>query len=246
MKPSVLFIDIETAPSIGYTWGPKWETSIIEFIEPWYMLSMAYKWLGGKKTKVMALPDYEDYKPGYKDKELTKDIVDLLSRADIVIAHNGDRFDIKKINTRALIHRISPPEPFKTVDTRKVAKARYGFDSNSLNDLAKQLGLKPKVETGGFSLWLGCIGGDLNAWRKMKLYNKRDVDLLEEVYMIMRPWITTHPNMGEYSVEKLCRNCGSRNVIYRGRTTLNNRKLQCKDCNHWGQERINKVKKVGA
>lgn len=236
MPAKILILDIETAPSIGYTWGPKWETSIIEFIEPWYMLSMAYKWLGEKQTHVLAICDYPGYKPGDKDKRLTEDIIKVIGKADIVLAHNGDRFDVKKINTRALIHGIPPPKPYKTIDTKKIAKHKFGFDSNSLNDLAKSLGLKPKVQTGGFSLWLGCIGGDMKAWRKMKKYNKRDVDLLEEIYLLMRGWATLHPDVSKYLVEPACKACGSKNFSLRGsRTTLSTRTqaIQCNDCHHW-------------
>lgn len=230
-----LLLDIETAPSVGYTWGPKFEANIIEFIEPWYILSVAYKWLG-EKTKVMALPDYPGYAPGATDRPLVADTVKILSEADVVIAHNGDKFDIRKINTRALIHRIDPPAPYKTIDTRKVAKAKYGFDSNSLNDLARQLGLGEKVHTGGFQLWKDCMAGDREAWGHMKEYNKHDVDLLEEVYLIMRPWITNHPTaaLGEMA----CPKCGSAHIECRGEAvtlTARYQRYQCKDCGGWSR-----------
>src|ERR1035437_5279016 len=94
-KPRILFIDIETSPHLGYTWG-KYEQNVIEFEREQVILCMGYQWLG-KKIKVIALPDYTNYKRDKTiDLELIKDIWKLLDEADIVVAHNGNDFDIKK------------------------------------------------------------------------------------------------------------------------------------------------------
>ena len=44
----------------------------------------------------------------------------------------------------------------------------------------------------------------------MVTYNKRDVDLLEEVYLKLLPWIKRHPNIGNIiGTDKIvCPNCG--------------------------------------
>ena len=48
----------------------------------------------------------------------------------------------------------------------------------------------------------------------MLKYNKRDVTLLEEVYLRIRPWIKGHPNCANYIDSKvpICSNCGSKNL----------------------------------
>ena len=48
----------------------------------------------------------------------------------------------------------------------------------------------------------------------MAKYNKRDVAILEEVYLRMRPWIKGHPNIGNLisSTEPACSTCGSHNL----------------------------------
>ena len=53
----VLLYDIETVPNLAYVWG-KWEQNVIRFESEWHMLCFAYKWLGEKKTHVVALPDF--------------------------------------------------------------------------------------------------------------------------------------------------------------------------------------------
>jgi hypothetical protein len=52
----------------------------------------------------------------------------------------------------------------------------------------------------------------------METYNKRDVDLLESVYLKMRPWIKSHPNIGLFveSDEPICPVCGSNNLKWKG------------------------------
>lgn len=224
-----MLLDIEISPSVGYTWGPKFETSIIEFIEPWYVLSVAYKWLG-EKTMVVALDTHSE-------KRLLKVIHKLLSKCSVAIAHNGDKFDFKKLNTRFLHHGITPPAPYKTIDTRSVARRFFGFSSNSLNDIAKEFEIGEKVHHEGFPLWKRCMAGDKSAFKKMKRYNIQDVNLLEKIYLKFLPWIKNHPNISNGDG---CVKCGSNNIEYRGKLVTGAgtyRRFRCKECLGWGCER---------
>lgn len=238
-KPKILIFDIETAPNLGYIWG-MYEQNVIEFKNEWYMLSFTAKWLG-EKPVTYALPDFKGYKPGSEDdKALVTKLWELFDEADIIVAHNGDEFDIKKSNARFTYHKLNPPTPYKTVDTKKVAKKYFSFNSNSLNNLGKHLGLGEKVETGGFKTWKGCMDGDKKAWDTMKKYNKQDVILLEKVYLRLLPWMTNHPNSGMFSLgREVCSNCSSTRLQSRGfavTKTSKYRRVQCQDCGAWGRE----------
>lgn len=232
----ILFLDLETFPNIGYTWT-KWETNVIDFIEHWYILCVGYKWLGGK-TKVVALPDFKGYKPHSKDEELVKFAWGLLDEADIVIAQNGDAFDIKKLNTRFMQYGLTPPSPYKTIDTLKIAR-KFSFNSNKLDDLGRDLGLGRKLEHEGFPLWLKCREGDMKAWKRMKSYNKQDVELLEQLYLKERPWIKNHPNLDAFNhINTTCPRCGSKDIQWRGeyKTQTNlYKRFCCKNCGSWGK-----------
>lgn len=185
-KTKILLFDIEVSPITSYTWS-LWETNVIEVKKDWYMLSFAYKWLGESKVIVKALPMYSDYlKDKENDKALCQDLWEVLDQADIVIAQNGDAFDIKKANARFIVHGFKPTSPYKTIDTLKVAKKYFKFDSNKLGELGRYLGVGNKAETGGFSTWLGCMNGDMDMWTKMIRYNRQDVILLEKVYLRLR------------------------------------------------------------
>lgn len=234
-KPKILFIDIETSPNISYTWG-KWEQDVIEFKKEWYILSFSAKWLHGKQI-TRGLCDYK----GVSDKSLVKEIWGLFDEADVIVAHNGDQFDIKKIQTRFTTYNIKPPAPFKTIDTKKVAKRYFGFNSNSLNDLGKSLGLGKKYKHNGFELWLGCMAGDKKSWSIMKKYNVIDVILLEKIYLHFLPWISSHPNYSSFFGGPVCPKCGSKDIIHKGYTmtlTAQFRRFVCRDCGGWGRYRI--------
>lgn len=217
-KPRILIVDIETAPLLNWCWGV-WEVNAIKVEKDWYMLAFSAKWLGENKTYVYALPDFkEQYKKNPEsDKELVHKLWDFLDEADMVIGHNSDKFDIKKSNTRFIANHLMPPSPYIQIDTLKIAKKHFAFTSNKLGDLAEKLGLRGKLETGGFELWLGCIRGDKKAWATMKAYNKQDVVVTEQVYERLKGWHATHPNVAMFTRRGMtCKNCGSNKMQKRG------------------------------
>jgi hypothetical protein len=62
------------------------------------------------------------------------------------------------------------------------------------------------------------------------------VELLEEAYERLRPWVKNHPDVNAGDRREHCRHCGSENTVFRGhRDTLEFeiRRLQCKDCGGW-------------
>jgi len=241
LKPKILLFDIETFPNRAFVWG-KYEQDVIAYIEEGYMLSWSAKWLGGKQI-TKGLCDYKGYKPNTPDdKALITELYELINEADILVAHNGDRFDIKKMNTRFIFHKLMPPDPYKTVDTLKVARNKFAFNSNKLDDLGSFLEVGRKVKHQGFDLWLGCENGDPQSWSKMLKYNKQDVLLLEAVYLKLRPWIKGHSNIAEDDIS--CPRCNSRKLQSRGRgwnAGIEYQRYQCSDCGGWMRGKSKRV-----
>jgi len=231
----ILLYDIETAPNLSYTWGV-YEQDVIEVLRPWYMLCFAYKWFDEPTTHVVALPDFKSAykKDSTNDYHLTAKLHELFNEADIIIAHNGNKFDQKKVRAKFLEHGFDPPTYYRQIDTLQVARQNFKFDSNRLNDLGRHLNLGQKVQTGGWALWKECMAGDEKAWSKMKRYNKQDVVLLEQLYMRLRPWITNHPNVSVLNNELSgCPRCGSCNLQKRGirhNKTTSYQVYQCLAC----------------
>ncbi len=235
-QPKVLLFDIETSLSRGYFFDLWKEGNIVEIEASWYMLSFAYKWAHQNKVHVAALPHFPGYlKAPSCDKLLVTALHQLLTEADVVVAHNGDKFDIRKANARFIAHGLKPPSPYKTVDTLKIARKHFKFDSNRLDDLGGYLGVGRKQPTTGKALWLGCMSGDLRAWKQMADYNKQDVRLLCRVYDRLKAWHTTHPDLTFFTRASACPVCQSPKLQKDGFAYLRTGKrqrMECRTCGH--------------
>lgn len=236
----VLFLDIETAPTIAYTWRMyKANISQDMIVEGGYMLSCSMKWLGNDTVYY-----YENR--SNDDKELTSKVLEFLNEADYVVAHNGEKFDIPYIKYRAVVNKLTPPSPFKVIDTLRIARKEFLFSRNTLANLAEELAVEAKFthdEFSGFKLWSACLSGNDKAWKVMQHYNKQDVITLEQVYLKLRPWSKEHPNI---TVEQedtsgfRCPKCGSIHIQLRGYTFTNSSKYHkyvCRECGGWSRTR---------
>ena len=176
---------------------------------------------------------------------MLKSVCKLLDEADFVIAHNGARFDLPKIKGYALMAGVPIPSPYRVIDTCLIARREFGFESNSLEYLAKILDCTEKdshKKFPGFELWLECLRNNPEAWEELKDYNIQDVDTLEEVYLKIRPYSSTHPNVntGDDLTEIHCPKCGSDDSERRGFYNTNVGKFQryrCKSCGGWHRSR---------
>lgn len=238
MSARTLVLDIETAPNVVYTWGIYDQNiSLEQIIQEGYMLSWSAKWLGSKEVMSDYIAKYKNHfiKNPTDDSQIAKSVWPLLDEADIIVAHNGDNFDIKWLNYVFLKNNMKPVSTFKSIDTLKVARAHFRFLSNKLNFISKTLGIGEKLKHEGFELWKKCIEGDQKSWAKMLDYNKKDVLLLEQVYLKLRPFISNHPNLAVYLDEeaKICPNCEGRDFNSKGYSYTNSGKFQrfvCKAC----------------
>jgi hypothetical protein len=246
-SPKILVLDIETAPKVAYVWR-FWKENISakQVKEHGHMMSFAAKWLGEDEIF------YEENRKE-NDRVLIEKVCYYLDQADMVIAHNGERFDMKQIRARAVVHGLSPPSPVKVIDTLKIAKNEFGFASNSLEYLTTILGCKVKKgghkKFPGFELWLACLRGVEEAWVEMREYNILDILALEELYYKLRPWDTKHPNLAVYAEDNdkvVCPKCGGDHVQWRGYAYTNVGKyhrFQCVDCGGWGRGRYSVLPK---
>lgn len=250
----IFYWDLETSPLIAPVWS-LWQNDVYydHVIMPWHIISAAYSW---NDENVIGIRTSHGLQPD-KDKELVKKLHKQISKADILVAHNGDKFDLRKFNTRAVFHGLPPIPPIKTVDTLKVAKKYFKFDSNRLDYLGEFLGLGRKIDNPK-GLWLRAIASEIIAnphlkkkekekvWKdqeeaikQMDIYCQGDVELLRNIYKKLRPYIQNHPNANvieESAGEDVCPNCSSDSLHKRGfhftRTGAKQR-YKCNDCGAW-------------
>lgn len=243
----ILVLDIETAPIRARVWG-LWKQNInIEQIEnDWFVLTWAAKWVFENKVYSARLTGKEAIKQN--DKRIIKSIWRLLNEADVVVAHNGDQFDLPKLNTRFASYEMPPPLPYQSIDTLKVIKKQFSFSSNKLDFVNRILNLPRKIKTGGFELWDRCYIGNEAALKKMEKYNVNDVRILEDTYLRLRNWIKPHPNVGLFILDEnsfRCPTCGSNDLKEQGKkyyTTVNAyTQFRCNVCGSISRKRVNDV-----
>jgi hypothetical protein len=243
--PKILLLDIETAPILGYVWGLFDQTiSLNQIHKDWHILSWSAKWYGEDKMMYM---DQRNAKDIENEKVILEGIWKLLDEADIVIGHNSKRFDVKKLNARFVIHKMKPPSPFRQIDTLTIAKKHFAMTSNKLEYLADKLGCKlKKMKTKrfpGFELWKQCLAKNKEAFKEMELYNKRDVDVLEEVYERLIPWDSSI-NFAVYNNGNHVCSCGSTKLIKKGITATNTgifQRYKCTNCGKPYQDKLNEL-----
>ncbi len=204
-----------------------------------YIICCGVKELGVDEVATFAINDTKTWaKDPTNDKELVKWILDELSDADVLIAHNGDHFDMKYINTRAIFWGYDPLPPIPTIDTLKMARGKFNFNSNRLDYLAQFLGVGAKINAPQ-ALWGKALHGDSTAVDSIVDYNIGDVHLLEKVYTKLAPYCPSKLNMALYSdEEEVCPLCGSEDLEKRGFATKKTgvyQRYRCTDCGSWSQ-----------
>lgn len=204
-KLRILFIDIETKPNLVWTWGLfDQNIGIDQIVEPGGMMCFSAKWYGQDEVEF-----YSDWGDGKL--KMTLEAWRLLDEADVVIHYFGSRFDCPHLNSSFLLEGFPPPSPYKQIDLKLAVSKRFKFTSNKLQFVSQVLGLEGKEEHEGFKLWTRCMDGEGDARERMESYNRRDTELLEEVYEALLPWIPGHPsrNLYEEGHANGCPTCGA-------------------------------------
>lgn len=231
----LLFCDVECLPNIGMFFDTYSDRSIpLEFVlEQKSICSIAWKFSDEKEAHALiaTVP--------YSDKEILECFLPIVEQADYIVWHHGEGFDRKFIEGRLFVNRLPALPPTASIDTYKLAKNKFGrtLNSNSLNHIAKTLGLGEKIKVDA-SLWVKCAKGDDEAMKLMAEYNIKDVELLEQVYYKLAPNVKSKINQNMLYDDAICRckSCGSENIHLKGSelTAATWRyRYQCGDCTAW-------------
>ena len=229
-----LFFDIETSPNVVYSWRIGYNLTITpdNIIDERKIICISYKWENSDKIYSLS------WDKNQCDRQMLIDFIEQANQADELIAHNGDRFDIKWIRTRCIFHRIPMFPQYKTLDTLKKAKNGFNFNSNKLDYIAQFLGVGAKVKHSGFDMWKNVMKGDPDAMNEMVNYCEGDIIVLEDVYFTMQNYIKTNTHNGviNNNLKYSCPSCGSEHseLIKNNVTAAGTikRLMQCTDCNY--------------
>lgn len=225
-----LFFDIETSPCIGWFWRPGYRVRLTydNILEQAKIICISYKWEHADEVYTLVWEDKDDRK-------LVQDFVKIMNKADEIIAHNGDRFDIPWLRTRALFHGIQSVPRWRTLDTLKKARGNFKLPTNKLNDIGRYFGLGEKT-TNPPGLWENICFGDASMMPEMVKYCEQDVRLLERVYHHIQKMVPVNIHVGvqQGKPKWSCPNCGSQKVVRNGtdvsRTGVQKQKMICRGC----------------
>ena len=227
-----LFFDIETSPNIGLFWEAGYKKNITtdNIIRERAIICICYKWEDEKEVYAL------QWDAKQNDKRMLEQFIAVANTANELVGHNGDKFDLAWIRTRCLFHGIDMFPTYQTIDTLKVARSKFRFQSNRLNYIAEFLGLGGKIKT-EFNLWKDILlNKDKVAMEKMIKYCKKDVSLLEEVYKLLGNHIAPKTHYGVIFGEdrNSCPECGSydlfRNKKWTTASGIAKIQYQCKTC----------------
>ncbi len=235
-----LFFDVETSPNIGFFWqsGYKLNIGTQNIIKERALICICYKWEDDKETHSL------NWDAKQCDKKMLQAFVKIANEADELIGHNGDKFDLAWIRTRCLFHEIEMFPTYTTIDTLKIARSKFKFNSNKLDYIGKFLGIGQKIKT-EFSLWTDIVlKKDKIAMDKMLKYCKMDVVLLEKVFKKLSNHIAAKTHYGVIFGEDRgsCPECGAdgENLVKHKKRTLASgvvkMQYQCKVCNKFHQK----------
>lgn len=245
-QPKILTLDIETAPITAYTWGLfKQNIGLNQIKKDWHLLAWAAKWYGDSASKIM-YEDNRNAKDISDDKRLVTGLAHLLNQTDIVVTQNGEKFDLKKINARALLNGLAPIRPCASTDILKEGRKVFSFTSHKLEYVADKVNKKYKKlkhkNYPGFELWSAILNGDQKAWREMEVYTKHDVLSTEEAYTTIQGWIATQALSSFNDESQMQCRCGSTKLRKEGFAYTPAGKYQiynCLTCGKWPRSPIN-------
>ncbi len=185
----IMFFDIETTPNVVYSWRVGTKITILpeNIVQERKIICICYKYEGEKKIHSL------EWDSKHCDKAMLKEFGELLRDCDVAIGHNGDRFDIPWVKTRNMLHKLPPITNLLSVDTLKLSRSNFNFNSNKLSYIADYLGLSKKGNPGGMQTWIDLMNGQKAAMARMVKYCKQDVTVLEDVYNTIKPYVNHLP-----------------------------------------------------
>lgn len=237
-KPTarILTIDIERVPFQAWSYETRPDYIPWRMIgQPSRMICWAAKWYDSEDIVFRGEFDFHERRlTESARRRMLEEAWSLLDQADVVVGFNSRRFDTRHLATEFLLEGFGPPSTYKHVDLYQIAKREFIFESNSLDYVARRLGVGEKVATGYDQLWRGCMMGDREAWRLMRSYNKGDITVTEALYDRLRGWMPGHPHIARAEHGRpICNQCGSSELTRVGQhqaVVLRYSRFRCDDC----------------
>lgn len=239
-QPKILVLDIETKLMELYSFAIRDIHVTHKQIKSHGGIScIGMKWVGEKKPTVLS-----EWRHGYGEmmRRVHSAICEAHASGGAVLSYNGVSFDLPKIDGAGSVLGLEPLPDVTQIDIYKTVR-KMGFPSSKLDYIAPLYGLGSKVKHDGMDLWIKVLNGDEAAQRKMEKYCAGDINLTEALYLRLRPYMRTHPRLGNRH-GMTCPNCGSDHLTSQGwkiTRTTRVQSLKCADCGSWTQGKRERI-----
>lgn len=138
------------------------------------------------------LMNAKDWRRGVRsnDKELVKELRKVIHAHDVIVAHNGHKFDLPFIRTRGLRWKLKPLKEPKTVDPLQIAWRKFRLRSNSLGAISSYLGIKDRKTPLDLGVWAkAMLDGDTRSMDLIVKHCVADIKVLAGVLPHVKPFI---------------------------------------------------------
>lgn len=246
-KPKVLFLDLETSAAEVLAFD-RWEVTVTEdhvLKQGGRILVAGWKWQGENKIHSIAMTPREI--KNNNDERVVSKVYQLFNEADIVVMHNGDKFDKKMLANRVAFYGGDPIAPRKTIDTLKIVKKHFKLPSNSLDSICSYFGIGRKKPS-SIVMWKNVQAGSKEAMKQMQEYCETDIELLEAVFDKVYNLGYTGINVNLYDSNETvrCKVCGSEDLQELGYVYTVAGKYKeygCNDCGASNRSQVNELSK---
>ena len=214
-------LDIERLPGQHRTWhrgqtitGPFWDLNEIkgwtgkrihaDDVSEWpRTICAAWKWYDQEGVEFAA-----EWQVGGYD-GFMRAVWEVFDQADLIIGHNADRFDARHLMGGWAEMGLPAPAPYKVVDTLKIARGSFAYESNTLDALNKRLGIDAKTDKYDSRVAKAAVAGDKEAQDRIRFYNMGDIAASEALFDRLRPYAKGIPHLGMWTDDELaCPSCG--------------------------------------
>ena len=239
-------LDVERIPGLHRTWhrgqtitGPFWDLNEIKAwtgkrihaddVKEWpRTICAAWKWYDQEDVEFAA-----EWQVGGYD-GFMRAVWEVFDRADLIIGHNADRFDARHLMGGWAEMGLPAPAPYKVVDTLKIARGTFAYESNTLDALNKRLGIDAKTDKYDSRVAKAAVAGDKEAQDRIRFYNMGDIAASEALFDRLRPYARNIPHLGMWTDDEMaCPSCGH-TMTATGKTVHANvqkyEHLRCDNC----------------
>lgn len=131
------------------------------------------------------------------DSATVEQVSELLEDHDVLVAHNGTRFDVPFLRTRMLRWGMRPLKDMKILDPCSVGWRKFRLRSNSLQAMRDHFRISANKTPLDMSLWMSAIlDGDTDAMDSIVEHCIQDVKVLGGVMDLVKPYVRVFDDRG--------------------------------------------------